>query len=247
MNTIEKQTKKASIILGIFATAIILTVLNTGCGTDPSFSSPKDFPQLGTQEDDSVVRGIAVLTVESEQQTAMNKMIEGFKNLFMIPEAKAVSTATTTVTYNNAASVTFTLNAATFTAGTFTGNTLSLGSFTITALRDNNLKVCTPGGTTKCTTAILRVYSTGTVTGFVNTTDGTYGAPIFTSGLNPTTALVLATPGTPIDQINGMATTKHTVNLADFSTPTHTVTSDFTDAGSGNYSVTFVVEYALAP
>lgn len=194
--------------------------------------------------DDSIVRGVAVITVTTDQTLAIFKYL----NDLLMSTAFAASTATTTVTYNNAPAVTFTINTAALTAGAFTGDTLSLGAVTVSSLKDNNLKLCAPGGNTKCTTAILRVYTTGSVAGFVNTSDSPqYGAPVFASGLNPTTALPLLSPGVAVQQVTGMANSKHTVLLTDFPSPTYNVTSDFSNAGSGSYSMVFVVEYALAP
>lgn len=214
-----------------------LSFLIIGCGNDLAKIN-YSVPTYGNREDGSVVRGVAVYTVTSQKEYSLWKFL-GFS-------AYAASTATVTVTYNNAPSVTFTINATNFVAGVFTGDILSLGSFTITALKDNHLKVCNPGGNTKCTSAFLRVYSTGSIAGFVNTTDS-YGLPIYTSGDNPATPLVLNSPGTNLDSLTGMATTKHTVRLSDFTPTTFNVTSDFTNGGDGPYQVVYVVEYALAP
>lgn len=217
-----------------------LTFLN-GCGGNYTLGN---IPTPGPKADNSVVRGVAVVEVNSDHQSAMMNL---FNNL-LLQRAYAASTASTVVTYNNAASVTFTINATGLVGGAFTGDTLSLGSFTLTALKDNNLKVCNPGGNTKCTQAILRVYNTGALAGFINTSDSPqYGAPVYTTGDNPVTALGLGSPGVEIEQLTGMVSSKHKVNLSDFSTTTFNVTSDFSNSGTGSYSMTYVVEYALAP
>lgn len=202
-------------------------------------------PQLGPSLiDESIVRGIALVSVSSDQTSSIVKL---FKEIFFLKSATA-STGTTTVTYNNAPSVTFTLNTATLTGGAFTGNILSMGAVTVSALKDNNLKLCGGGGNQKCTTAILRVYTTGSVAGFVNTSDSPqYGVPVFVSGLNPATALVIGSPGVNVDQVTGIPSSKHTIQLSDFAPTTYNVTSDFSNAGSGTFQMTFVVEYALAP
>jgi len=156
------------------------------------------------------------------------------------------SSASTTVTYTNAPSTTFTINAASLVPGSFTGTTLSLGSVTVSSLQDNNLKVCNPGGNTKCTQGIIRVYTTGTVAGFVNTVD-LYGAPVYTGTLNPTTQVGLNSVGAVQVELTTIASSTHALNLSAFPSPTYSVNSDFSNAGAGNYSMVYVVEYALAP
>lgn len=217
----------------------------TACGQQQFQPVTAVIPANGPSTiDDSIVRGVALVTVTTTQVSAFFKFI----NNLIMPTAIAQSTASTVVTYNNASAVTFTINTTALIAGAFTGNTLSLGSVTVSALKDNNLKLCAPGGNTKCTTAIMRVYTTGSTAGFINTTDTPqYGAPVFASGLNPTTPLIIGSPGTAVQQVTGMASSKHTVQLSDFPTPTYNITSDFSNAGTGSYSTTFVVEYALAP
>lgn len=225
-----------------YISLLLMCLSFMSCGFSLTATHPGAIPPNGPKEDNSVVRGIAVVQVDAYQSSAWTRLFS-----FMTP-AYAASTATTTVTYNNAAAVTFTINAAGLTGGSFTGDTLSLGSFTVTALKDNNLKVCAPGGTTKCTTAILRVYTTGATAGFINTSDSpVYGNPVYTTGDNPTTALPLNTPGISLDTISGMPVSKHKVNLSDFTPTTFSVTSDFVNGGSGLYSMVYVVEYALAP
>lgn len=238
---VDRETKRAAWILAWFGVAIIAFSWFLGCGRSTVLGNP--IPAPGPQPDNSVVRGIAVYTITSDQPDSITRF---FRNLLNF-NAYA-STGSTTVTYNNAPSVTFTLNVASFSAGSITNSVLSLGSIAVSALNDNNLKVCNPGGNTKCTQALFRVYNTGTVAGFVNTSDSPqYGAPVYTSGQNPTTALVLNSPGVQVDSLTGIPTNKHTVKLSDFPSPTYTVTSDFSNAGSGSYSMTYVFEYALAP
>jgi hypothetical protein len=222
---------------------IVLVLLLNGCAriTNPCNMSTCNAPTIGPSlVDGSIVRATALVEVASFHTTAWHNIF--FSNAY------AASTATTVVTYNNAPSVTFTINAAALVAGSFTGDTLSLGSFTITALKDNHLNVCNPGGNTKCTTAILRVYTTGATAGFVNTSASPqYGNNVFTTGENPATALPLSSPGVAIQTLSGMASSKHTVKLSDFSPTTFSVTSDFANGGDGLYSMSYVVEYALAP
>src|SRR5579884_3310313 len=157
-----------------YVLAIMLACLS-GCGGSPSSESPVPAPPVDVpQPDNSIVHGQAFITITNDQLSAMNKLMNWF-----MPRAYA-STGSTSVTYVNSPNTTFTIDvsglAPTFTP-TFTGNTLNLGQVVVSSLKDNNLKVCNPGGNTKCTQAIIRVYTTGTISGFVNTADS-YGAPV---------------------------------------------------------------------
>jgi hypothetical protein len=196
--------------------------------TTPSPASP----QPNVQADNAVVRGLAVVEVRTSD-VALEAMD---------------TAASTSVVYVNAPSVTFEIDPSNLVAGNMTGDTLSLGNVKVTALKDNKLDLCGTSGNQKCTTAEIRVYTTGTVAGFVNTSETpNYGVPVFASGLNPTIALTLGKPGVAVQQLTNIPATKHNLKLSDFPNPTYNVTSDFRDAGSGTYKMTFVIEYALKP
>jgi hypothetical protein len=156
------------------------------------------------------------------------------------------TTGSATVTYSNSPAVNFKIDASALVAGAMTGSTLSLGKVTVSDLSDNALNICGSNGKTKCTKAIIRLYTTGSIAGFVNTSDSTsYGVPVFASGLNPTTALTLGSPGVTAQQVS-IASNTHVLKLSDFTAPTYDITSDFSNAGAGQYSMTLVVEYALS-
>jgi len=193
--------------------------------TDPSSEvAPPNRPEV---VGDSIVRGTATVTVGNG-------------------DLSALETGTTTVEYSNAASVNFKIDASALVAGRMTGNTLSLGQVTVSELNDNDLKICGTNGKTKCTKAIIRIYTTGATAGFVNTSEEpNYGVPVYASGLNPTTALILGSPGVTTQQIS-FHSNVHILNLSDFATPSYDITADFNNAGAGNYTMTLVVEYALA-
>lgn len=228
--------------------ALLSLVLLSACGGSPSTvtQAPQPLPPIEVPGPDNVVvHGRAVVTISNEQETAMMNLW----NRFIMPRAYAASSGSSVVTYTNAASTNFTINvtglAPTFTP-TFTGNTLNLGSVALATLSDNNLKVCNPGGNTKCTQAIIRVYTTGSTAGFIQTTD-LYGAPVFTGTLNPASAVGLNAAGSVQVQLFTIIASDHKIGIVDFPSPTYAVTSDFSNAGAGNYSMTYVVEYALAP
>lgn len=209
---------------------------NSGGGGGGEPLAPVGVPQ----EDGSIVRGRAEVQIGASQESAMMNILKT-----LMPYAYA-ATGTTTVTYTNAQSVSFTINVANLGATGFTGDILNLGSVSLATLDDNKLKVCNPGGNTKCTQGIIRVYTTGSIAGFANAADN-FGAPVYVGTLNPTTAIGLNTAGAVQTQVVTIASNKNRLRINDFPSPTYSVTSDFSNAGAGNYSMNFVVEYVLAP
>ena len=120
----------------------------------------------------------------------------------------------------------------------------SYGTLDITKLRDNSLAVCGPAGTARCTTAILRIYTTGKPgAGLWNSVDG-YGVPILTTGhvvgLDVAGAYVLAS--TPVAAATRVVDLTQFTTTATYSIP---VAVDFTNAGAGSYASTLVVQYLL--
>lgn len=222
--------------------------------TPPTENTPTGLPEVKPSDDlsdnlspigpdgtdDAVVRARIIYNVTADEQSFISKVLQ-----LVLPYSWA-ATASTTITYTNAPNVTFTVNNANFIAGTMTGDTLSLGNLSLTALDDNHLKVCNPGGNTKCTNAAIRMYTTGSVAGFVHQSDN-YGLPVYAGTLNPSTALGLNAVGSVQVQTLTIAGNKKRVKLSDFPTPTYAVTSDFTNAGSGSYSMSLVLEYVLLP
>jgi hypothetical protein len=135
-----------------------------------------------------------------------------------------------------------------FSVPPLTGDTLNLGILSISALKDNDLRVCGTNGKTKCTKAIVRMYTTGQAgAGLWNTLDG-YGAPLKaglsgnpmqTTGLNAVAAVTL--------QEYTIPSTKNVLNLSDLSQATsYAIEADFSNAGAGSYQTTIVLEYGLA-
>lgn len=220
---------------------VLMSLSLMACGNNPEFNL--NLPPVGVvEEDGAVVHGRAIMEVSSEQQSSLAKILQ---NLWI---AKAyAATGSTTVTYTNAAAVNFTINVASLTPGAFSGTTLSLGSVGLSTLRDNNLRECGTSGHEKCHNAAIRVYTTGGSTaGFVHASDG-YGVPVYTGTLNPTSAVGLNAAGSVQVQTLSIPNNKNVVNLTDFPSPTYSVSADFSNAGAGNYSMTYVVEYVLLP
>jgi len=237
------STPSLGLTVCLIAACLIATL--PGCGkalpTDFKLRTALPLPPIDiTGADGSVIHGRGIYTLQSEQQTAMLKL---FNQIFPLAYATSGSTS---VTYTNAVSTDFTIDVSSFVPGSFTGTTLSLGSVGLGSLSDNNLNVCGNTHSTKCTQASIRVYTTGTLAGFVNTGDS-FGAPVYTGTLNPTSVVGLNSAGSVQVQTLTIPTTKHKLKLSDFPNPTYSVTSDFTDAGSGSYQMVYVVEYALLP
>jgi hypothetical protein len=93
---------------------------------------------------------------------------------------------------------------------------------------------------------LIRVYTTGNVAGFVNI-DDQYGAPVYAGTLTPTTAVGLNAAGAVNTATDTIPSSTHVLNLAAaFPSANYNVTSDFSNAGAGSYSMSFVMEYALS-
>ena len=228
--------------LGLVLGAFILISL-TACGKAlPAASAISLTPiDVASSDDGSVVHGRAMYTVSAEQDSTLAKL---FSNLFM--NKAYAANGSTSVTYTNSASTNFAISVVDLGATGFTGTTLNLGKVALSTLSDNNLKVCGTGGTTKCTQAAIRVYTTGSIAGFVNTSD-TYGVPVYTGSLNPTTPVGLLAAGSVQTQTLSISSSKHTVAITDFPTPSYNISADFSNAGAGSYAMTYVVEYVLLP
>lgn len=169
---------------------------------------------------------------------------------FLSPVSTAYAAVAAAVTYVSIANTTFVVDTSTLVP-VLSGdaNTLDLGSVTVTDLKTNQLKICGVGGNQKCTEAIIRVYTTelagfAGISGFVNK-DDSYGVDLF-SGKG------IADQLTGLDAIGSVTVQSFVIvandkklSLADFPSPTYLVEVDFSNAGAGNYEVTYVIELAL--
>lgn len=214
---------------------LVLMLLISACGvnkedTVPS-ATPNEVPSgtFESDEDGVVVKGRAEVFVSSDTNGKLSY----------------VSSGSSVVTYTNAAATAFAINVGSLTPGTFTGDTLSLGSITLSSLDDNHLKVCGVGNNQKCLKAIIRAYNSGSVAGFVHQVDN-YGAPVYITGLNPSVALGLGSANSVQTQTYTIPSNVNRVRLTHFPSPTYAVSSDFSNAGDGAFSMTLVLEYALS-
>lgn len=221
-----------------------LLVLLSACGgsskwvDEPTDGGPNDKPaDIDTVDADGFIpRARAIIHLSSDKDSLASK-------LFGISKAYA---ATTTVTYTVSPSATFTVNTSALLAGSMTGDTLSFGSATVTALNDNNLKICGVSNNQKCTQSIVRIYTTTeTVAGLVHDVDD-YGLPVYADKTaTPTTSVGLGSANAAIVQTFTIPGNKNRVRLSNFPTPTYNITADLENAGAGSYSMTLVIEYAV--
>ena len=224
-----------------FIAASVLT--STGCGQTSRVDDrhaeegPPATPTVD-QRDNGVAVGVVRGRWEIPIQQANGSQRLNVDSKALLQGASRTKPISGTV----AAQVTFTLIDTNFVTPPATG-IASYGRLDISELRDNSLRVCGTNGTTRCTKAGLRVYSSGTPQkGLWNSIDS-YGAPIVTGAQE----VGLDVAGSAVLQTITLGT-QGIVKLTDFST-TGTVqipiSVNFTDAPSGSYASTLVVEYYL--
>ena len=181
----------------------------------------------------------------------------------LIPSAHAdvaQGSATISVTYTNPGVTTFTVNTSQLgNAITTTGDTLNLGTVSIGSLDDNTIRVCTGAPAQRCNRLYIRVFTLGTATGgitgvagFINkslTTDP-YGLPVYAGSVitplgfnaSPTAATV---SGAATVYTYTIPNNANRVRLSDLVNTPIPIKADLTNAGSGNYEMNLVVQYAL--
>lgn len=205
---------------------VFFSMFFSACGTEPKY-----YPEH--KQDTFVLRARTTFFVTTNPDGTLQLL-------------SSTNPANQPVTVVVSPDVQLTISSANFSVPTMTSDTLSFGTLDVTNIRDNNTKVCGTGGNTKCTKAVLRVYTTGTAgPGFWNTTSG-YGAPLIagavTSGITG-----LGTANSVVVQTYVIPASKYVVHTNDFSpAPKIVITGDFSNAGAGSYSTTVVVEYGLS-
>ncbi len=217
----------------------------TGCGHQEQASGPTSIlPPVGTTGGDAgVVKARSVITISTggANQSRLLSLI--------ISQAFAATGGNVPVSTTVSPSTSFTLDTSLFSVPSsptaFAVN--DFGFLQVGTLKDNNLDVCGTQGNQHCGTAMIRMYTTGTAgAGLWNSVDQ-YGAPI-TAGLSSgsLSTVGLNEAGAAVMQQITLAANKHTIQIGDFTTPKYDVKVDFTNAGSGAYATTLVLEYALS-
>jgi hypothetical protein len=238
----------------------LMISLLSACGTGNTIPrvDPIPLPPMNKPSDEGIIRARAEIDVQMNcDSLAMHNFYKWFS---LLPRAYA-ATGATTITYNNAGVIAFTLDQTNLAVSpSFSGVTLNLGSLVLSNIDDNTLKVCGVGGNSRCTQAVIRIYntnapadalpSTSTIAGFVNVDDAAdlYGVPVYAGSLNPSTALPYGAAGSVVVQTVSIPGNKKRLRLADFGavgTRTYDVSADFSNAGSGQYKMRLVVEYVL--
>ena len=125
---------------------------------------------------------------------------------------------------------------------------LDFGDIALTDVRDNNLRVCGTDGKTKCTKAVIRMYTTGVAGSGIWNAAGGYGAPLLAKLTGGTVQTVgLGTANAVTVQSVTIPSNKNNIRFSDFTqTPNYEIGADFTNAGAGSYSTTLVVEFGLS-
>jgi hypothetical protein len=132
---------------------------------------------------------------------------------------------------------------------TVSNNVVDFGFLAISGLTDNNLRVC-GNGRQRCTSAQIRMYTTGVNGAGVWNEEDQWGAPITASlaGTEPTGTVGLDVAGAAVLQSVAIPANMRILRLADFvPAPRYNVKADFTEAGAGTYTTTVVLEYVLVP
>lgn len=231
------------IFLQFFLLSLVLSLSCSSKGEDepntPEGPSPGNNPSQGDNDEKP----------KPSQQPQANKEIIRGRWLQSIGSSRSTlsqfqyASGTQTIGATIPAAVTFTLSTTNFTTPA-PSDLASYGTLDVSALRDNNLRVCGASGTAKCTLAGIRIYTTGTPQAGLWNADDEYGAPILTGTKN----IGLNVSGAAIVKTIAIAASKRNVRLADFvaSGPyAIPISVDFSDAGAGSYSSTLVVEYYL--
>lgn len=141
-----------------------------------------------------------------------------------------------------------TLNNSDFSPPTITPNVLNFGYLGLSSLLDNDLQVCGTNGNQKCNTALIRIYTTGVAGAGLYNSAGGYGAPLLVSQGTDTPSVVgLGAANAVVLQTYAIPRTTNVLRLTDFSpTPLYNIQADFTNAGTGSYETTIVIEYDLS-
>jgi hypothetical protein len=182
----------------------------------------------------------------------------------LLPRAVAVTQASgiTSVSYSNPGANSFVLNTSGFMAGGFPsviGTELNLGTITLSSLDDNSLRVCTGVGapSNKCNRLYIRVFTLGSnisgsitgMQGFINV-DENYGLDVLAGNVlspvgfnsNANAASVVGAADVFVYTIPNSTNRVRLSNVGPISFPVKVLLDN---AGSGNYEMKLVVQYAL--
>jgi hypothetical protein len=244
-----KRLAPTTNLFQIIAASIIMlavTLMLTGCGNgnlNPVASViPVSLAPVGTQDSNGIfIKSRAAITLYGDTPSLAAVMM---KNL--LPSAYAL-TGAQGVTVVNSGSSTMTLDATAFLLPKISNAALNFGSLAVTNLFDNSLSVCGSKANQKCGNAVIQMYTTGQAgAGLWNSVEG-YGVPVNAQLDSGSTVQTLNTDASKtIVQSYSIPTNVRTLRQSNFANALkYNVTSDFTNAGSGSFTTTIVVEYGL--
>lgn len=212
---------------------VSLAVLMIGCGKGGGSNletQSQPLPPINTVQDSIVVKSRATLTIST------GAVIYGKPQVI----AQSVSVV-------NSPSSSISLSTDRFVEPAISNASLSFGYIALSNVFDNDLNRCGPGGNEHCGKALIRIYTTGVAgSGYYNAVED-YSATMYANhwdetedivGLNAANALTVHEIAIPSTQTE--------LHLSDFVNPYYDIEVDFTDAPTGSYQTTIVVEFALA-
>jgi hypothetical protein len=245
----KKTIPTNDLIQAIFASIAILTItlMLTACGGAKLDSVgsviPANLTPVGEVDSNGIViKSRAAFTISTDSPSLAKTL---FRNL--LPSAYAL-TGSQGVTVVNSANSTMTLDATAFLLPAVTNAALNFGSLTVSNLQDNSLSVCGTSGKTKCGTALIQMYTSGQPgAGLWNAVEA-YGVPITAKLDTTTTVQTLNTSASKVTvQSVSIAPNLKVLRNTNFANALkYDVGSDFTDAGSGSFTTTIIVEYGLS-
>lgn len=206
---------------------LIAILFSYGCGTDVDNqrSSPKS-----PEEMDWKVIGKVYLTTQIDRNLALQQ--------------------TEVVTYVSATTSQFSADPAGIVpVESVDGETLDLGSVTLDQLKVNDLDQCGVGNDEKCTSAVIRVYTTEVtgfigIDGFVNT-DQSYGVPVLAGEGTATESVGLTDTNAAFVDTYTIPANDRKLTTGDFNGVTYELEVDFTNGGAGSYEMNLVIELAV--
>ena len=221
--------------LAVLATCFCVGL--TGCGHKKKDNKSSPTPNSRGHADDGAAEGDASVGLRDVVKGRWALMVRaGGEAEFTAVKAQPINVAI-------AAKTQFDISNSNFKTPDPTG-LASFGTLDITALLDNNLTVCGASGTSRCTKAIIRIYTSGTPgPGLWNAVSG-YGLPI-SSGA---TAIGLDVAGAHVVSSAAISANTRVLNLKSFNINGNLqipIAVDFSDAEAGSYSSTLNIEYVL--
>ena len=152
----------------------------------------------------------------------------------------------------NAISVLATSGSATFSIANFrmptiTSTVLSLGFIALTELDIKDLKACGLLGKSQCSSAVIRMYTTGALGPGIYSATEDCGASLSAGQNSLRTTIGLTVSSAAVLQRVTIASSKKSLKLSDFPSPIYNVDADFSNAGAGVYGTILVIEFALLP